>query len=562
MADRRMHNPPRRGEMMPWGGSERAYRDSREEHLALTASASILDVDNTRSLVIPPLEWQREAWAFYHTLGELQFAIGTWLSNAASKVRLVAAVKRVGEDDPSPITEGPVAELVANFGGGIDGQSAMLKRQVIHLCIPGDSYVVGEDPSGMGRLQDMEWAVYSSDEIRIKRRQVQSLKGTGQVTYEINTYRNEWRQLADESLVVRCWEPDPQFAWAATSVSQAALPILREIDFYNRYIIAVLLSRLASNGILLIPQEVTFPAKPQYKDAPDPFVAELVDIASRSIKNPGSASAAMPIPLKVPAQYIEMFKHLTFDTPLGKEVMENRTKALERLATSINIPTEVITGMKNMNHWGAWQQEESAIKLYITPPIEVLVSCYTRGFLYPMLDSLGMSRVAPDGGRYIIWYDVSELAQQPDHTGEAKDAYDRGELSGAALRRESGFTEDDAPKADELKDILLKKIVLGTGADAMTALAKLTGDNSLMPPPPPTPAAGEPGPDGGDTGESSSPSGDQPPAAGESPGDTTKAPPARPDQTEAPRQPQRQTLTLPKPPPDTSWLVTPEVQGR
>lgn len=546
--------------MMPWTGTERAYVDARTAHVALTASAEILDVENTRSLVIPPLEWQREAWAFYHTLGELRFAVGTWLANAASKVRIIAAVKRVGEDAPSPVIDGPVAEIVASLGGGIDGQAAILKRQIVHMSIPGDSYLVGEDPTGQGDIESMTWTVYSSDEIRIKRRQTQSLKGTGQVTFEINTYRNEWRELAPESMVVRCWEPDEQFGWAATSVCQAALPILREIDFYNRYIIATLLSRLASNGMLLVPQEVTFPVKPQFKDAPDPFVAELLDIATRSIKNPGSASAAMPMPIKVPAQYIEMFKHLTFDTPLGKEVMENRTKALDRLATTINIPTEVVNGKTGqMNHWGQWQLEENSIKLYITPPIEMLVSCYTRGFLYPILDAAGLPRKAPDGGQYIVWYDASELAQQPDRSDEAQAIYDRGELSGAALRRESGFEEDDKPSPEELKNIALQKIALGGGANAMDALAKLTGDESLSPPPPPAPAAG--GEANGGDGSGLPPESDSstPPAAGQSPGQTDKSPPdTRGGQ---PQVPQRQTLDA-KPPPDTSWLKTPEVVGR
>src|SRR5690348_6960192 len=443
-----------------------------------------LDANNVQNLVMNPIEWQREAWAFYHTLGELRFGLGTWLANCLSRVRIVAAVKHIGEDSPSPVTEGPVAEIVASFAGGIGGQSAMLKRQATQLSVCGDSYVVGEDPTGLGDLKLFKWKVYSSDELRIKSRGVPqrtSLYGITEEqppTYEISTYRNEWRDLAPESIVVRCWDPDEQFSWAATSVCQAALPILREIDFYNRYIIAVLTSRLASNGLLLIPAEVTFPSKPQYKDQSDPFVAELIDVATRSIKTPGTASAAIPMPIKVPAEYIEKFVHLTFDTQLGKEVMENRTKALERLATSINIPTEIITGMNNMNHWGQWQLEESSIKLYISPIAETIVNCYTEGFLYPMMDAAGLSRTDAEGGTYLIWYDTSELAQQPDRSTEAQALSDRAIISDEAARRESGFEEADAPTNDELKDIVLRQIALQGGADALTALAKLTGDES------------------------------------------------------------------------------------
>jgi hypothetical protein len=485
----------------------------------------ILDAENTTNLVIPPIEWQREGWLFYKAIGELRFAIGIWLANCLSRCRLVAAVKNVGEDNPSPVTEGPVADLVAQLGGGIGGQAAMLKRQGVQISVAGDSYMVGEDVIGTGNLEDMTWTVYSSDEIRIKSRGRSNsvLSGEVGVQYEVNTYRNEWRTLSPESMVIRCWDPDEQFSWAATSVVQSALPICREIDLYNRYIIAILTSRLASNGVWLLPQEVTFPVKPQFKDQPDPFVAEIIDIASRGIKNPGSASSAMPIPIKVPAAYIEMMSkgHLTFASELSDKIMEHRLSALRRLATTVNVPAEVLTGMDKINHWGQWQLEESAIKIYISPIMELLVNCYTQGYLYPLMKAMGLSTQAPDGGTYMIWYDTSELSQQPDRGADAQAAYDRGELSAEALRRENGFEEEDAPTVDEFKDIALRKIAMGGGADAMTALAKLTGDDSLLPPEP-TPA--DQGNQTDQPGSNEDQGGDQqPPAVDQAPG--RKGPP-------------------------------------
>ncbi len=514
---------------MPWGGIlEKNYQDPTD---GLTAGAMILDEVNTTNLVIPPLEWQREAWAFYHTLGELHFAIGDWLANCMSRVRLIAAVKRPGEDEPSPLLNGPAVDIVGEIGGGIGGQAALMKRFAVQLSIPGDSYLVGE---GNGTLRT--WKVYSSSEIRIKSRGSKAFRGTtprvSTIVYEINTQRNDWRDLDPESIVVRVWNPDEEYSWAATSAAQSALPIMREIDFYNRYIIAVLLSRLANNGLLLIPQEVTFPAKPQYKDAPDPFVAELLDIASRSIKNPGSASAALPMPVKVPAQYIEQFKHLTFDTTMGKEVMENRTKALQRLATAINVPGEVLTGMANMNHWGQWQLEESAVKIHISPPVEVICAALTDGLLRPMLEAAGEPLVNSDGGQIIVWYDASVLVQQPDRSNQAQALYDRGEINGVALRRESGFEDDDRPSTEQLKEQALLKIVMAGGADALTALAKLTGDESLVPPAPAAPPVGGVGEPGPAEDTESSPA-VQPPAGGQSPSDQRKAPPATRPGTEA-----------------------------
>jgi hypothetical protein len=450
----------------------------------MTASAQNLDTQMTRSLVIQSVEWQQEAWNFYRTLGELHFAVHDWLGSCMSRVRLVAAVVRPGED-PSPIVDGPVAQLVAGLAGGIGGQSAMLERMAVHLSVPGDTYlVIEDDPVTRERM----WHVYSSDEIRIKSRGVLGILGArSRNKYEIMVDMNEWRDLAEESMVVRVWRPDDQFGWKASSACESAIPIMREVDYYNRYIVSVLLSRLALNGVLLIPEEVQFPGKGPYKDAADPFIAELLDVATKSIQNPGSASAALPMPIRVPSQYIEAFKHLTFDTIMHEDVLENRMQALKRLATALTLPAEILLGVASVNHWGQWQLEEAAIKIYISPLAELICAGLTTGCLHPLLKSIGVDTVAPDGGQYIIWYDTSGLSQQPDRTGTATGLYDRGELSGTALRREAGFEEVDAPTSDELKDMVLKRIALGAGAESLKAAAKLTGDESLNPPEPATP---------------------------------------------------------------------------
>lgn len=467
MSDRRpLKRTIRSEETLPWDG--------------LTASAQILDAASTAHLIIPPREWQREAWAFYHTLGEMRFAIGTWLANSISRIRLIPAIKHPNDDEPQPVEDGLIVDLVAQLAGGVGGQAEMLSKLAIHLSVPGDSYLVGaEDPVTRKSI----WSVYSSDEIRIKsRRTVKSILGESDdvIIYEVCVAMNAWQELPSESFVTRIWNPDPQYGWAATSNSEAALPIMREIDFYNRYIISILLSRLALNGMLLIPQEVTFPAKKNFADAPDPFMAELIDIAKRSIKNPGSASAALPLPLKVPAQYIDQIKHITFDTEVSDKIHENREKALGRLATTLNVPSEVLKGMSDMNHWGQWQMEESAVKIYLSPIIEIICSSLTKGYIQPMYKAASAPLVTSDGGELLVWYDATALIQQPDRGADAFQLYDRGEFSGQALRRETGFSEEDKPKTPELTEIILKKIAF---SGDMAALADLTGNEKFRPEP-------------------------------------------------------------------------------
>jgi len=480
-------------------------RDRQSRTLAhvnsLTASAKILTPETINSQSLTPRDWQEEAWKYYHSLGELRYAVSDWLGNALSRVRLIPAVIYPGQE-PQVVEDGPIVQIVGELAGGVGGQAAAMKKFAIHLTIPGDSYLVGEEVNG-----ERVWGVYSSNEIRVKSRGSTSRLGAGSVayvTYEVMSGENSWRTMSEESLVVRLWYPDEQYSWRATSPCEAALPIMREIDMYNRYIIAILLSRLAMNGLLLIPSEVTFPVKEQFKNSADPFIAELIDIASRSIQNPGTASAAIPLPLKVPAELIEKFRHLTFESKIGDRVLEDRNRALTRLATSLNLPAEILTGVADINHWGQWQLEESAIKIHISPLAEMVCMLLTRGYLEAMMGAANLSMTTSDGGRYLIWYDTSALAQQPDRSGDAKEVYDRGELTGDELRVQTGFETDDAPSTEEFKQIALRRIALSGGADAMRALSIITDDKSLIPPTPEPPVAPQ-APDATAPGDTSQP---------------------------------------------------------
>jgi hypothetical protein len=420
-----------------------------------------------RVITIQSSDWQAEAWRFFHSLGELHFAYNDWLGNCLSRVRMFPAIPQ--ENSYVEITDGPAADLMSElFHGDMAG---MLAKLTIHLSVPGESYLVGEE-TNTGR----QWTVCSSDELRIRSRTM--INGNNVFKYERMIAYGEWVPVADESMVSRIWNPDPQYSWRATSAMEAALSVVRELDLYNRYIIAILISRLASNGMLLIPSEVEIPSRSEFKDADDPFIAELIEVAKQAIKDPGSASAAIPIPIRVPADYVDKFRHLTMDSPISEFFLDLRKSALERLATALTMPAEILTGVAQMNHWGQWQLEESAIKTFVSPVAEMLANSLTRGYLLPLLQASGID-VTYDGQPIVIWYDTSALALAPDKTSMGQSLYDRGELAGDTLRKVAGFGESDRPTLEEFTEIALKRIAMGAGASSLIALAQLTGNSEL-----------------------------------------------------------------------------------
>lgn len=441
-----------------------AHEPHALSHTKRALTAAVLAVRQARERIIPQREvWQEEVWGFYDALGEFRYGVD-WLANSISRVRLRAGYISSGRDEPEIQDDGTAAELIAEFGGDVGGRAALLRRVTELLQVPGESWIVGETVG-----KSSTWVVKSTEEIRTRP------TGRSQMTEIIDTDmssrlgRPEWRSVADDSLIARIWRPHARFAYLADSPARAARPIMRELELVNRHIISQYLSRLASAGIIVLPEEVTFPTREEFADAPDPLVAEWIETAKEAIATPGTAAAVIPIPMRMAGEWIEKVRHIDFTLMFDEKIIEKRESAIKRLATELDLPAEVLLGMGDVNHWSAWQLSEDGIKVHITPVVELICAGLTRSYLHPRMQAAG-----EDTEGWVVWYDLSELVGRPDRSAAATEAYDRLELSGRALRREKGFDEDDAPTDDEITTQVLKKLAL-LPVTAFQALEKLTG---------------------------------------------------------------------------------------
>lgn len=440
---------------------------------SLTASTQIVDTTRGTRDLIRRASWQIDAWNYYATNGEYAYAID-WAAQANSRMRLKAAKLVPGADEPEILDSGPAVDVMDALAGGIGGQSELLAQGTRLLQIPGDSYAVGRQ---RGSVQD--WTMYAPDVCRMS---------AG--VFEVQTAESTFERIEPGSLVLRIYNKDPRFQWLATSPSRACIGILGEIDLISRSVITTLTSRLASNGLLILPQEMTFPGVAQTSDGPSALINQLIEVASQAIKNPGSASAAIPIPIQVPGQWIEAIRHLTFAGVLDEKLLDLLMNALTRLARSLNVPAEILTGVGGVNHWGAWQIEDSAIKIHLSPIVETMCQGLTVGYLLPALESLGVPIQEEDGTRYLVWYDASELEQKPDLGERAIQLHDRVAISDAALREATGFDEQSAPTPDEARTQILTRLAYN-GQQVTDALTELSGVPAT-----PVPGPGGPTPDG------------------------------------------------------------------
>jgi hypothetical protein len=269
-----------------------------------------------------------------------------------------------------------------------------------------------------------------------------------------------------------------------------------KLDLINKRIVATVISRLAGNGLLLYDSNrLSVPTnKGPTEDSdtnPDPFAQMLVDAASRGISDPTSAEAVIPIPIGVDngdaTENVDpelILRHVTFSNDLDARLMEQRESAIRELARSLDMPADVMLGLGDVNHWSAWQIEESGIKIHVSPKAETLCHALTKGYLVPSLVAADADLYGPGGGRIIVWYDTSEITQRPDRSTNVIAAYDRFEVNGDALRREIGADEDDAPTDEQLIDMIRKRAA-AQPANQLQILADLGGTEPPAPPAPP-----------------------------------------------------------------------------
>lgn len=443
---------------------------------ALVASASILPAN--RATTPKYDDWQQQLWNYYDSIGEFEYGVG-WLAKMLSRVRLVVAELDPNGGEPIPL-EGPAADVLARLAGGTGGQAAMMSEFTVHLTVPGECWLLGEQDPGT-RVEI--WSVKSADELKVASRRI-----NGENVYQVRESDGEgpgaWRLVAPDSLVVRCWRSHPRWGWKPDSPGRHALSALFEIDVVNKRIIATLMSRLASNGILLYDKtRLSIPSRvnPAGPDEVDPFAQILVDVAGRGIADPASPEATIPIPIGYQIDDLQnvdpktLMQLITLGNPLDDKLLAQRESAVRRLATSMDLPAEVLLGMGDVNHWGQAQIMDEAVKVHIVPIAEIIVHSLTVGYLLPMLEAVGLDTTGPNGGRIVVWYDPSEITTRPDKSANVLQAYDRLEATGDALRREVGLDESDAPLGPELQAQALKVLLRTNPTLAASALATLGG---------------------------------------------------------------------------------------
>lgn len=401
--------------------------------------------------------WQAKAWACWETVGELRY-VSTWIGNVLSRAGLVAA-KREGRM-LVPLSTGPAAESMEVLYGGPQGQSEMLQALGVHLTVAGDSYVTN-------RAKDDAWNTLAAGKVT-------QLPGGGKSEPRLQAdfgLEGGAQPLAKDDLVIRIWMPHPRDPTRPDSPVRPNLSTLEQIKGYDAHITAQIRSRLAGGGLLFLSSEAEFPVPPGADPNASPaqhFMSLLGEAMMTPIQDPDDPSALVPVVVMVPTESLGKNEHMKFWSDLDDKVVVMREAAIKRLALGMDVPPEVLLGVADATHWNAWLSEESAVKAHLEPRLAAIAYAMTEQYLRPSIKGLVPDEELDD---YFVIADTSAIRLRPNRSEEAIELYDRGELSGPALRRETGFQPEDAPDDKALEVWLLRKIATGSTTPEQTQAA-------------------------------------------------------------------------------------------
>jgi hypothetical protein len=458
---------------------------------ALTASAVRIDLGSKAQAVkLRNLRqsWQEEAWSYRDAIPEIGYAM-RFKATAVSRMRLYAAMWVDGEDQPVPLDENPAglpagladaaARALEDLAPGRMGHANLLRSLNENVEVAGECFLLGQDDPDTG---EQTFAIRSIDELVVDAEGHYMLRALP----PSNGATAGGVPIAANSYVARMWAPHPRFSELADSPMRSLLESGEELLLLSRSIRAATRSRLANGGILGIASELSFASTTAGGDdddpEADPFMANLVEAMITPISDEASASAVIPIVVRGPADVLEkgiIYKPLI--RPADDRAAADRAELIGRIANGLDIPREILTGVADLNHWTAWQVDDSTFRYHIEPAVLRDVNSLTVGYFRPRLLADGGGYSREDVARLVIWYDPTDLVTHPDRTADAINMFDRDAISLASLRDAGGWDDSDAPGEDEFVVRMLSKV--RTFPDnVLEAIMHRAAPNLLIPP--------------------------------------------------------------------------------
>jgi hypothetical protein len=466
----------------------------------ITAAGARIDLTQPLPLSARRTQWQDAAWAYRDTVPELQF-VASFVRSSLGRLRVFPAERQPRNVNPQPLETQPDggapklagdpatkpasqitaatrrAALLACERLNLDRNGSMLfGRLGENLEFAGEAYLLGEQADPNDPSEGENWSIRSVSEVQIGVNTVRLIEpGTGRGGRELDPNRCE---------LLRLWNPHPRYHEWPDSPIAALLETCEAMVLLSRRGRAHDRSRISSGKALFLPDELSLhraggapvdPATGVFDDT-DPFMTELAAFMTEPIADEADPSAVVPLVIRGPAMMGDVpMKNVIGTVDLHNEdphdLDTRRDNLVAVLARGIDLPPEVLTGVGDTNHWNGAVISAETVQSHIEPRAQRMCDSLTVAYLWPALKAMGIPRSERE--KVCLWYDPSELMQDPDVAQAAKDAHQALAISDATLRRALGFTDEDKPDATEK---LMRTLTEGRAYQAsIPALIALSG---------------------------------------------------------------------------------------
>lgn len=387
-------------------------------------------------------QWQREAWYYWDVTGELRSPT-VWIAQAVSQAGMHATTLDAETGEATgPSSNAAAIAVVSRTLGGSSQRAGLLRTLALCWQVAGEAWIIIR-PLGAGKPD--EWRVLSGNKVQSK----------GERWQYTDPFTGLPVILTPRDRLIRVWCPHPDDQAKADSSVRPALPILREIEKASQNIAARLDSRIASNGVVVLADELSLSG--------EDFMAQFMGAAEIGLSNPGQASSQVPLAFNAPGEFIAnggAFAHFDLGTTFDASVVDLRDNGRDRLASTLDMPKSVAQGTQNdANHWTAWQVSEDTYKIFIAPLLEAIGDPLTEHYVRPALIRMGMS--PEEAEQQAIGWDTTAIVARPDDRETLESLYDKELISDEYMLTENGVSLDAMPSEEERTRRVLQKIVIG-----------------------------------------------------------------------------------------------------
>lgn len=433
----------------------------------LTAAATRLRLDDKTAKRIKTQAWQSRVWEMYDAIGFVKYAFNLQADQVA-RVPFFPALEMPGDEDPisleailagetgdaeivvPPGLTQPVVdlcdELLSQCRSAVGGVGETRRQMTLNLKTPGEFWLLWEEdllvPS------ETLCSVLSTDEL-IHR------GGDRWEVAEMPGARRGRPIDPARSTLARVWRRHPRWKALADSSMRGILNDCEEYLLLAQGNRAIASSRIANSGLLFVSNDISWGGMDETDDGEDPddedpFLKQLAEGMMQAIKDPGSAKAVVPLVVRAAGNLEEKIKHIGFERPLHEETMKRFSELVVNMVRGMDVVPETVFGLGEAANFATARIITSdQYTQHVDPTVLVEADAITTAWLQPGLLEAGVN---PDlVRRIIVWRDPSTIISHPDMAKNAVDVHKLGELSGDALRRSTGFSDDDAPSDEERK---------------------------------------------------------------------------------------------------------------